>query len=300
MKIILILLLLIPSLNAFSKVSFKWIGTSGFILSDDKTTIVFDPAITRIPLYDFLPFRTVKSDESEVNFWMKQCQITEVHGTFVNHAHTDHVIDAPYIVRRFGGKLYGSSSVVNVGLGQGLNASKTQKITAGEQWQIGKFTITPYSTPHAPHLLDIMLMNGDISKPLPTPTSAWNYLVGETHSFKITHPEGSILFQAIGRIYQPDQLVDVKSDVLLLTIANRQSSEDLINKRILPSGAGIVIPLHHDNFFYPMRRDRIIDELWGIRSSEFEEKVKGLAKNIKINWPQYCQEISLFNHKVKN
>lgn len=297
MKIILILLFLLFCLPASSKVSFRWIGTSGFILSDDTTTIVFDPAITRIPLYDFLPFRTVKSDESEVNFWMNQCEIKAVHGTFVNHAHTDHVIDAPYIVKKFGGILYGSSSVVNVGLGQGLKLSQTQKISSGEKWEIGKFSIIPYSTPHAPHLLDIMLMDGEITKPLPTPTSAWNYLVGETHSFHIIHPEGTILFQAIGRIHQPDKLQNVKSDVLLLTIANRESSEDLINKRILPSLAETVIPLHYDNFFYPMRRDKIVDELWGIRTTEFKEKIKDLAKNVKINWPQYCQEISLFSQK---
>lgn len=290
-------ILILFSSTAHSLVSFKWIGTSGFILSDQTTTIIFDPAITRIPLYDYLPFRTIKSDETEVDFWMKQCGVKSIEGTFVNHAHTDHVIDAPYVVRKYGGKLYGSSSVVNVGLGQGLTLSQIQKIKQGEEWKIGNFTISPFSTPHAPHFLDIMLMNGHITKPLPTPTSAWNYLVGDTNSFLITHPEGRILFQAIGKIHGPDELLNLKAEVLLLTIANRDSSEELIQKRILPSQARLVIPLHYDNFFFPMRRDKIIDEFWGVKIEEFKAKINHYAKQTTLNWPQYCEEVSLFKTK---
>jgi L-ascorbate metabolism protein UlaG (beta-lactamase superfamily) len=294
MKHLGILALILFSFSAQAqRVTFKWLGTSGFVLADNRTTLIFDPAITRIPLYDFLPFRTVKSDSSEVDFWMNKCGIQSVQGTFVNHAHTDHVIDAPYVVKKFGGKLYGSSSVVNVGLGQGLIQSQVQQIKTGQAWKIGDFTITPFVTPHAPHFLDVMLMDGNIEKPLPTPTSAWNYHVGETHSFLITHPSGSILFQAIGRVEDNDILKNTKADVLLLTIANRTSSEQLIQKRLLPSKAKIVIPLHYDNFFFTMRRDKIIDEVWGVKVDEFKEKLNLLAKPIKAEWPRYCEAVTI-------
>jgi hypothetical protein len=62
MKQILFLFILIHSITAFGLVTFKWLGTSAFVLSDSKTTLVFDPAMTRIPLYNFLPFRTIQSD----------------------------------------------------------------------------------------------------------------------------------------------------------------------------------------------------------------------------------------------
>jgi L-ascorbate metabolism protein UlaG (beta-lactamase superfamily) len=293
MKFILPVLLIIISTTVHSQITFRWLGTSGFSLSDQTTTLVFDPAITRIPLYDFLPFRTVKSDAAEVDYWMNKCKLKSIHGTFVNHAHTDHVIDAPYVVKKYGGKLYGSSSVVNVGLGQGLTSAQVQKIKQGDEWKIGDFTIRPYLTPHAPHLLDIMLMDGHIEKPLPTPTSVWNYLVGDTHSFVISHPKGNILFQAIGRINEQDPLRDIKADVLLLTIANRTSSENLIQKRILPSKARMLIPLHYDNFFFTMRRDKVIDEFWGVKVNEFKEKLNLQAKDIKSKWPGYCEEVTI-------
>lgn len=293
MKFILPIILVLISTAGHSQVTFKWLGTSGFMLSDQITTLLFDPAITRPPLYDYLPFRTVQSDPVEVDYWMERCSLKKINGTFVNHAHTDHVIDAPYVVKKYGGKLYGSSSVVNVGLGQGLTQTQVQKIKHGEEWKIGDFTIKPFNTPHAPHIFNIMFMDGHINKPLPTPTSAWNYHVGETHSFLISHPMGIILFQAIGRIYEQDPLQNIKADVLLLTIANRTSSEQLIQKRILPTKAKILIPLHHDNFFFKMRRDHEIDEFWGTKVDEFKEKVNLQAKELITRWPKYCEEIKL-------
>lgn len=293
MKFLLPLLLVFFAFSAHSQVTFKWLGTSGFALSDKTTTIIFDPAITRPPLYDYLPFRTVKSDPLEVDYWMNKCNLKTVQGTFVNHAHTDHILDAPYVVNKYGGKLFGSSSVVNVGLGQGLTPAQVQLIKAGDELKIGDFTIKPYITPHAPHLLDIMFMDGHIEKPLPTPTSAWNYLVGDTHSFMISHPKGNILFQAIGRIAEQDPLKNLKADVLLLTIANRISSEDLIQRRILPTKAKVVIPLHYDNFFFPMRRDTEIDEFWGVKVEEFKERLSLDAKETVAKWPGYCEELTL-------
>ena len=294
MKLTLALLYILFSPSVFAQVTFKWLGTTGFAISDQATTLIFDPAFTRIPVHDYLPFRTVKSDPIEVDYWMNKCGLKSIQGTFGNHAHADHIIDAPYVVKKYGGKLFGSSSVVNVGLGQGLNMNQVQIIKHGDEWKVGSFTIKPFNTPHPPHIFDIMLMNGHIEKPLHTPTSVWNYLVGDTHSFLITHPKGSILFQAIGEISEHDPLQNIKADILLLTIANRISSEELIQKRVLPSSAKILIPLHYDNFFYKMRRDDEIDEVWGVKVDEFKEKVKTMTKNVNMKWPRYCEEVPLF------
>ncbi len=282
------LITLFFSLNTYSQITFKWFGVTGFMLSDEKTTIVFDPAITRIGPLDYLPFRTVKTDEAEVDYWMNRCGVKSASATFVNHAHTDHVIDAPYVVKKFGGKLYGSSSVVNVGLGHGLPANRVQQIKPGYYWTFGDFKIQPFLTPHPPHFLDTLLLDGHINKPLPTPTAASNYLVGDTFSFLITHPKGRILFQSVAEVEQKDTLKNIKADVVLLSIANRSSTEHLIEKRINPSQAKTVIPLHHDNFLFKMRRDDELDYLWGVKASEFTETLEKNSK-AKIYWPKYCE-----------
>ncbi len=292
MKTIALLAILFVSYSSWGKVSFKWLGISGFVLDDGVTTLVFDPAMTRAPLYDYLPFRAVQSDEAEVFYWMNRCGIKSVQATFVNHAHFDHVIDAPMVVKKFGGVLYGSSSVINVGLGQGLAAKQVQKIKDNDGWKIGNFTVRIFDTPHAPHIMDIMLMDGNIEKPLKSPTSIWNYRVGDTFSFLITHPSGRIIFQSTGRVMDEDKLKSVTADVLLLTIANRHTSENLIQQRIIPSKARKLIPLHHDNFFYKMNRDKEIDYLWGVKVNEFNKALEN-AKSLKPIWPKYCEEVHI-------
>lgn len=286
----LLFVLLSFSLTIEAKVSFKWLGVSGFVLTDEKTTLIFDPAMTRAGLLDFLPFQTIETDKKEVDYWFERCGVSAVNAIFVNHTHVDHVIDAPYVLRKYGGKLYGSSSVINVGLGHGIQSNQLQLIEAGQEWKVGDFTIIPYSTPHSPHLLGITLMNGHITAPLSSPTSIWNYKTGDTFSFYITHPEGSILFQAIGRVTDDDPLEELKADALVLTIANRISTENLI-KRFESTGANTVIPLHYDNFFKKMRRDNQIDILWGVKTDEFKQTTAQRAAQVKILWPKYCQDV---------
>lgn len=278
--------------SSYAQLSFKWLGITGFSLSDGKTTLLFDPAITRVGFLDYLPFTKVQTDPAEVDFWMNRCGLKSIDATFINHAHSDHVIDAPYVTKRYGGKLFGSSSTVNLGLGHGLKKEQVQEVKQGQSIQVGDFTVEPYFTPHAPHFLDIMLMDGHIAAPLASPASAWDYKVGDTFSYLIRHPKGVVLYQAIAKIYDNDPLKGIKADALLLTIANRPSTEHLIEKRIKPIGARTVIPLHFDNFFFRMKREGEIDQFWGVKTEEFQQKMKTNV-NAKILWPKYCEEVNL-------
>lgn len=293
-KIVFILFTFLISFQLSARVTFHWLGISGFIISDGESTLVFDPAMTRIGLVDYLPFRKIQSDYAEVDYWMNQCSFQKINAIIINHAHSDHVIDAPYLSKKYSSPIYGAESVLNVARGQEITEDKLHLITNGMKWKIGKFEIESIETPHPPHYMNIMLMDGEITKPLENPTSTWNYRVGKTYSFKIHHPEGTVLFQATGKVASPDPLIGAKSDVLLLTIANRNSSQELIEKRILPSESKILIPLHYDNFFNKMRRDGIVDELWGLKSEEFKQQVSLKAPKVKTLWPKYCEEVLLF------
>lgn len=284
--------LLLMSLTVSAQVHFKWLGISNFILSDGKTTVMFDPSITRAGFLDYmLPFFKTKTDEAEVDYWFKRCGLSRLDGIFVNHAHFDHASDASYVTKKYGGKLFGSSSVMKLGEGQGVLPAQRQLVKAGDEVVVGDFKVKAFNTPHAPHFLNIMLMDGHITEPLPVTAGVWDYRVGDAYSFVISHPQGTIMFQAIGGKFEnPDPLKDVKSDVLLLTIANRNSTEELIEKRVIPTGAKKIIPLHYDNFFYPMKRDGEIDLLWGVNLDDFKAK----TQKFNVIYPSYCQSVSLF------
>ncbi|GAB4413654.1 MAG: MBL fold metallo-hydrolase [Bacteriovoracaceae bacterium] len=290
MKILLLTLLLVSPSWA-SELSFRWLGISGFILSDEKSTIVIDPAFTRVSPFKYIPGVEVESDSDEVQYWSARCQIKSIDAIFVNHAHSDHVIDAPALIKKFGGKLYGSESTLMIGRGQGLSENQMIKIDPGKTYQVGDFKIEVFHTPHGKHFGNTVLMDGDITSPLPAKTSAWNYRAGTNMSFFITHPQKTFLFQSVGKVPDPDVLKDLRPDILLLTIVNRGKGNDFITKRIIPSGAKIVIPLHHDNFLSKMKREGDMNILWGMNIDEVQSDIKKLAPNVKVIWPQYCQEL---------
>lgn len=288
----LLLTFLTFSVNA--SVSFKWLGTTTFALSDGKTTLLFDPALTYVSPADFLPWRKIQTDPHEVDYWFKRCNLQKIDAVFVNHAHYDHVIDAPYVIKKFGGKLYGSSSTANVGLGAGLKPSEVGILATDKIITHGEFTIESFVTPHSPHFMNVMLADGHITAPLKTPAHVMDYRVGDTFSFLIRHPQGTILYQAIGRVDSPDPIKDIRADVLLLTLANRRSTQELVDGRILSTGVKKVIPLHHDNFLLKKPRDGEIKILWGQKLEEFKKTMEEKAPSVSLIWPGYCTDYQLF------
>jgi L-ascorbate metabolism protein UlaG (beta-lactamase superfamily) len=195
------------SRTAQAALTFRWIGVSGFTLTDGKTTLLFDPAVTPTPLRSWaLPFQKVKSDIEEFKYWASRCEIKKLDATFVNHTHTDHAIDAPTAVNLFGGLLAGSTSLRNIGLGHGIPENAIRVLKDRDTLKVGDFQVQAFTTPHSPHLFNIMLADGHINEPLPPGSSPWDYRVGETRSYWVTHPEGKILFQAPGRVLKPDVL----------------------------------------------------------------------------------------------
>jgi L-ascorbate metabolism protein UlaG (beta-lactamase superfamily) len=293
MKTLTAILIIIFSSTAFSQIKFKWLGITAMTISDGKTTLFFDPAITRLGPLDFLPFKKVQSDHTEVDYWLNRCGVKSVQATIVNHAHTDHVIDAPYVTKKFQTKLFGSTSVLNVGRGHGLSHQELQEIKDGGVFKIGDFTITSYNTPHPPHAGGIMLMDGHIEKPLPPQSKAWDYKVGDTFSFYISHPKGNLIYQAVADIPALSPLHKLKADVALISIANRTSTEKILTETVKPSKASMVVPLHIDNFLYPMNKTGEIDLWWGLKLEEFTQKIT--AGGIKVLTPKYCDEVTLIN-----
>lgn len=291
----IILIGLLSALYAHSSVTFQWTGVSGFILKDGQNTIYFDPNVTMVTIGDWMPWNKISADEQEVNYWMNKCKLEKLDAVFINHSHYDHMLDAPMILKKFGGKLYGSNSTLNYGRGEGLSEDRLIKIEYKKDYQIGKFIITPLESKHPNHVGPLMVSDGKITEPLKTPTHPVNFRLGKTHSFLIRYEDKKILFSAVAKISEPDFLAGIESDVLIVTMAKRGDTATFAKKRILPTKATKVIPVHYDNFFKKLSRSKEIHHLPFVNFKEFVDTTSSLlAKEAKLLTPSYCEVIELF------
>lgn len=290
---LLFIFLFITNLQAFAGISFRWTGVSGFILNDGETTLYFDPNLTMVSLWDWLPFQKVESDINTVKYWTKKCELKKVDAVIVNHSHTDHILDAPAILDLFGGDFYGSTSSLNYMKGMKIDESRLHEIDFEDTFKVGKFKIKVIKVIHPYHIFNFMLAQGKIEKPLKTPASPWDFKVGKTFSFYISHPLGNILFSSVATTPKDDPLKGLKADVLLVTIVKRGETKAFVKKRVIPVEAKKVIAVHWDDFFEPLVKSGLPKPLPFVDPDEFYKiSEEMLGKDILLR-PNYCDKIDL-------
>jgi hypothetical protein len=88
----------------------RWLGTAGFEVSDDETTILIDPFVTRPTFEDSInPFKPLNIDTRAVEKYVlkpirdekKPLGLKKIKAILISHSHDDHVLDAPYILAQY-------------------------------------------------------------------------------------------------------------------------------------------------------------------------------------------------------
>lgn len=288
MKVLLIFLF---SFNIFAQ-SFTWFGTTHTLIKIGKDYLMFDPFITHPSPMDLVFRRNIKSDKKLVKKWLDKASVDKVDAIFVNHAHYDHVMDFGTILNMFKAKGYGSQSAINYALGENVPSSNLKVVTDQSQVIVGDHQITVLKGKHPAHILGKTFMDGKIKEPLKGPKTAWDMQKGESLVFFIKNNQGNIFFHPFAN--KSPYIKDYskyKAKILFLGISKRSSTLDQIADIVRPTGAQIVIPIHYDNFFTPLKENPSehlianMDEWY----KTFEKKIP----EVKVIKPQIAKWISL-------
>jgi hypothetical protein len=92
-----------------ARLELTWLGTAGFRLAYQDTVVWIDPYVTRLSLRDLLARRAVPASQPAIAAWIDRAD-----AVLVGHTHFDHALDVPAIARRFGCKVYGSTSLAHL------------------------------------------------------------------------------------------------------------------------------------------------------------------------------------------
>lgn len=224
----------------------EWLGTSGFRLALEGTTLLIDPYLTRLPLRALLARRPALPDPAAV-----AAHAARADAILIGHAHFDHVLDAPLIAQRTGAQVYGSRSTANLMQLHGL-AGQAVEVEPYRTYGVGPFEITFVPSAHARLLLGLAVpMDGDISCEHLEDLTARAYGCGQVYGIHIRAGGATIYHQGSAEL--DDQAVAHRGvDVLLAAIAGRGFSRHYLERAIRRLEPRLVVPHHHDDFFRPL------------------------------------------------
>jgi L-ascorbate metabolism protein UlaG (beta-lactamase superfamily) len=247
-------------------VSLTWLGTAGVLISDGDTGILIDPYVSRFGLFKIATGFPLQPNKEAVKKWVARLGKDNIQAVVVSHSHFDHCLDAPYFALETDALLIGSESTLNVGRGASLSKEQLKKVETEQPMEFGSFTLKFIESRHGPAFLGRVPYPGTIDKPLIGPHPAKDYKLGRTYAILISHPAGTILHHGsagfISGMYE-----GVTADVVLLGIVGRGDTQTYLKNIPLKLGAGLLIPIHFDNFFRSLEKKMRI--LPSVRFKEF-------------------------------
>jgi L-ascorbate metabolism protein UlaG (beta-lactamase superfamily) len=233
-------------------------GTTSLLFDDGETQIMIDGFFTR-PSFLKVGLCKLKTDTNLINKVIKSQKINRLKGIFASHSHYDHVMDAAYLAKVTKAILYGSSSTLNVGRGEGLSEDQMSQFNTEKEIRIGKFSVFIIKAKHSPQPKKIDSAGQEITHSIKQPAKMKEFKEGGSFDILIKHEGHSILVKSSCN-YVDKALDSVKVNVFFMGITGLVKKDscfqnNLYKQTVEKISPSLIIPIHWDNFFKPLSKN---------------------------------------------
>ena len=227
----------------------QWLGTAGFRLTFDDTTVLIDPYLSRAPITDIARNRPLRSDPAVVDRL-----ISGADAVLVGHSHFDHAVDVAHLAATHGCEVYGSESVRHL-LGLHGLADRAVVVEPRRRYEVGPFTISFTPSVHSKLLLGLKVpSDGELTCDSLDHLGAGQFRCGQVWGITI-EVAGFTLYHQGSADLLDDEVTTRGVDVLLCGIAGRLWSKDFTGRIVRAVDPALVLAHHHDDFFRPVDAD---------------------------------------------
>lgn len=216
---------------------YRWLGTAGLEFATGGYTLLVDPFFTRPGKLALLSGRRVQSDAGLV-----AQHIQRADAVLVTHAHYDHLLDVPEVLRQTGARAYGSPNTCAVLAMHAIPDEKVTCVHPGDQLSLGPFEVEVMPAVHTPIPFQ-RLFNGPLAERMRLrprlPLRLIDYRMDVSYSFRI-HAAGQVIL--VGNHAAP-------ADVLFISPFRSGGSTPEVYRAIHPR---MVVLIHWDDFMRPL------------------------------------------------
>jgi len=259
----------------------KWLGTAGWEIHFDDAVILIDPFFTRTERTAGVEWKTNEEEVLKV--------VTKADYIFAGHSHVDHIGDIPFIARRFGAKVIGSRTTINIALTAGVDKSQLVTISGGEKFNYKNFSVQVIESQHG-----LLTRRGqkrqpkfeEITKPWSGPVVGDDFVEGGSYLYLFTFGKHRVLDQSTGNFIEAN-LTGLQPDIAMLAENNNYEWTHALN--ILRPKT--VMIQHYDQWRTPFAAG--IPDSNRRRAQRFEKIIKNFDRNIEVIIPELLQTRTL-------
>jgi L-ascorbate metabolism protein UlaG (beta-lactamase superfamily) len=251
-----------------------WLGTAGFRLAYQGIVVLIDPYVTRLPLRDLLARRPVPASQRAIATWIDRAD-----AVLVGHTHFDHALDVPAIARRFGCKVYGSTSLAHLMKLHDL-AAQAVVVTPHRDYEVGPFRFHFVPSQHARLQLGLGIpYAGELTCDHVDELSPQRYRCGQVWGLHI-EVAGTRIYHQGSADFIEDEICDRGVDLFLCGISGRRFTPRYIERIVRALAPAQIIPTHYDDFFRPL--DASPRFSFNVNLTGFADEVRRASRDLPI------------------
>jgi L-ascorbate metabolism protein UlaG (beta-lactamase superfamily) len=263
------------------RIILKWLGTAGWEIQFAQTKILIDPFLTRRQAVGAEEWQT--DEEAVLNV------ISGADYIFAGHSHADHIADIPFIAKRFGAKVIGSRTTINLCLSAGVDKAQLTTISGGETLDFRDFSVQVIESQHAVLKRDGQRRqprSAEITSAVSSPILGKHFVEGGSYLYYFTFGKLRLLDQSTGNFIE-ENLYGLQPDVAILAENSNYDWTEAI-KILRPK---MVIVHHYDDWHVPLSSG--MTAAVRRRAQRLEREVKSVDRNIKVIIPEFLKTITL-------
>jgi L-ascorbate metabolism protein UlaG (beta-lactamase superfamily) len=226
----------------------------------------------------------VPSSERAVAQWIDRAD-----AVLVGHTHFDHALDVPAIARRWGCKVYGSSSLAHLMSLHGV-AEQAVVVEPKRSYEVGPFRFHFVPSVHSKLQLGLGIpYSGELTCDHVDELIPQAYRCGQVWGLAIEVAGMRLYHQGSADLLE-DEIVDRGVEVFLCGISGRRFTPHYVERIVRALEPQLIVATHYDDFFRPL--DAPAQFSFNVNLTAFADEVRAASRDLPVHTLEIGKPVS--------